>query len=150
MSALPTKLLVAVDGSDQGQAALRMGMELNRCTGAELHVVHVGLISPWTHPDTLSEKQYQRLKEEAEKRLDAEIERADARTVIARAHVRMGRADGEIIALSEELGADLVLMGNRGHGSIERILLGSDSESVVRHAPCSVMVVRDYAEADAR
>ena len=61
---------------------------------------------------------------------------------VAQAHLRMGRADREIAALAEEIGVGLVVMGSRGRGGIRRALLGSVSDSVVRHAHCPVLVVR--------
>jgi nucleotide-binding universal stress UspA family protein len=52
------------------------------------------------------------------------------------------RADEEIIFLVEQVGADLVVMGSRGLGGIRRALVGSVSDSVVRHAHCPVIVMR--------
>ena len=52
-----------------------------------------------------------------------------------------GRADEEIILLAEEIGADLVVMGSRGLRGVRRALIGSVSDSVVRHAHCPVLVV---------
>jgi len=54
----------------------------------------------------------------------------------------MGRADQEVVALAEELGAGLVVMGSRGLGGLRRLLMGSVSDSVIRHAHCPVLVVR--------
>jgi nucleotide-binding universal stress UspA family protein len=48
-----------------------------------------------------------------------------------------------IVGLAEELGAGLIVMGSRGLGRIRRALMGSVSDSVVRHAHCPVMVVRE-------
>jgi nucleotide-binding universal stress UspA family protein len=53
-----------------------------------------------------------------------------------------GRADEEIVALAEEIGAGLIVMGSRGHGRLRRTLLGSVSDAVVRHAHCPVTIVR--------
>ena len=64
------------------------------------------------------------------------------------AHLRAGRPDEEIIALAEEIGAGIVVVGSRGLGGVRRALMGSVSDSVVRHAHCPVMVVR--MEEDAR
>jgi nucleotide-binding universal stress UspA family protein len=61
---------------------------------------------------------------------------------VAGAHLRRGRADEEIVVLAEELGADMVVMGCRGQGGMKRALMGSVSDSVLRHAHCPVLVAR--------
>ncbi len=48
----------------------------------------------------------------------------------------------EIVRLAEELGVGLIVLGSRGVGGVRRALMGSVSDSVVRHAHCPVMVVR--------
>ena len=58
-------------------------------------------------------------------------------------HHASGRPDAEIVALAEEIGAGLIVMGARGVGGIRRALMGSVSESVLRHAHCPVLMVRE-------
>ena len=65
-----------------------------------------------------------------------------ARATVAQAHLRMGRIDKAIVDLAEELEADLVATGSRRLDGMRRALMGSVSNSVVRHAYCPVMVVR--------
>jgi nucleotide-binding universal stress UspA family protein len=65
---------------------------------------------------------------------------------VAGAHLRMGEVALEIVALAEELGVDLIVMGSRGLGGVRRALMGSVSDSVVRHAHCPVLVVRPEKE----
>jgi nucleotide-binding universal stress UspA family protein len=65
-----------------------------------------------------------------------------ARGVVARAHLRVGRPDKEIVGLGEELNVGLIVIGSRGLGGIRRALMGSVSNSVVQHAHCPVFVVR--------
>jgi hypothetical protein len=48
----------------------------------------------------------------------------------------------EIVRVAEEIGTDLIVMGSRGLGGVRRALMGSTSDSVVRHAYCPVLVVR--------
>jgi nucleotide-binding universal stress UspA family protein len=58
----------------------------------------------------------------------------------------MGKVDLEIVALAEELGADLIVMGCRGFRGIRRAIEGSVSDGVIRHARCPVLVVRPEEE----
>jgi nucleotide-binding universal stress UspA family protein len=62
--------------------------------------------------------------------------------VVAGAHLRMGEVAKEVGALAEELEADLIVVGRRGRSTIARAVMGSVSRSVVRHAPCPVVVAR--------
>jgi nucleotide-binding universal stress UspA family protein len=57
-------------------------------------------------------------------------------------HVRIGRPADEILALASEVGADLIIIGSKGVTGIERLMLGSVSEQVVREAKCTVEVAR--------
>ncbi len=61
---------------------------------------------------------------------------------VAQAHLKIGGTVEEIVTLAEETGAGLILLGSRGVGGVGRALMGSVSESVVRHAHCPVLVVR--------
>ena len=143
MPVFPTKILVASDGSDTGRQAIAYAGELAAATRSDLHLVFVGLVSRWTAPDNLSPAQYKRMKDQSQKRLDDEAAWARKNGVeVAKTHLQMGRIDAEIIRLSEKLEAGLVVVGSRGMDAIERILLGNDSESIVRHAHCPVLVVR--------
>jgi nucleotide-binding universal stress UspA family protein len=58
-------------------------------------------------------------------------------------HLGEGRADKEIVRLAEEIGAGRIVMGSRGRGRIRRALMGSVSDSVVRHAHSPVTIVRE-------
>jgi nucleotide-binding universal stress UspA family protein len=67
----------------------------------------------------------------------------EAGGTVVQAHLRMGeRRDQAIVHLADEIGAGLIVMGSRGLGGIRRALMGSVSDSVVRHAHCPVMIVR--------
>ena len=58
----------------------------------------------------------------------------------------LGGAQWEIVDLAEELGVGLVVVGRRGLEGVRRALMGSVSDSVVRHAHCPVLVVRKKGE----
>lgn len=143
MAEYPIKILVATDGSEASDHAIRHAAELFPIVGTELHLVMVGQISHWTHPDTLSPAQLERIRKETEDRIQKEVDKvqkAGVENVIP--HVRLGRVDAEILRLSDELGIGLIVIGSRGMGSLQRMLLGNDAESVVRHSHCGVLVVR--------
>jgi nucleotide-binding universal stress UspA family protein len=141
----PAKILLATDGSEEANVATRIVTALGERTGSEVHVVHVGEI-PFTHyPDRFGYRPplYEEDEREARELLEAQIEKMKgAGAIVAQAHLRLGRADEEIVVLAEELGVDLIAMGSRGLGRISRALIGSVSDSAVRNAHCPVLVVR--------
>ena len=139
--AFPAKILLATDGSEEATLATQTATDLGERTGSELHVVHVGEIPPTHYPDRYEYRAlYEEDEREARQLLEAQIEKIKA--TVAQAHLRIGRADEEVVVLAEELGVDLIAMGGRGLGGVRRALMGSVSDSVVRHAHCPVLVAR--------
>jgi nucleotide-binding universal stress UspA family protein len=151
MSPFASLALLATDGSQEAEHASRMAVELSRALGSELHVTYVEPIPDplaWPESAILNPEDKAQIRERAEEnareRLTREAERIKGMGGrVAEAHARSGRPDAEIVRLAEELGSGLVIVGSRGLGSLKRALLGSVSGSVVRHAPASVLVVRD-------
>jgi nucleotide-binding universal stress UspA family protein len=141
MSIFPTKILLATDGSREAELAAATAAALAKGTDSELHVVHVGPFLPMLFSSM--EDEPARMAREARKTLDGAVGQLEAAGGdVAQAHLRVGGASEEIVALAEELGAGLIVMGNRGRGGVRRALMGSVSDSVVRHAHCPVLVVR--------
>ncbi len=141
MSIFPTKILLATDGSREAELAATTAAALAKGTDSELHVVHVGPFMPMLF--STMEEEPARMAREARKTLDGAVGQLEAAGGdVAQAHLRVGGASEEIVALAEELGAGLIVMGNRGRGGVRRALMGSVSDSVVRHAHCPVLVVR--------
>jgi nucleotide-binding universal stress UspA family protein len=139
----PAKILLATDGSEEANVATQIVTALGERTGSEVHVVHVGEI-PFSHyPDRYGYRAlYEEHEREARERLEAQIEKIKgAGATVAQAHLRLGRADEEIVVLAEELGVDLIAMGSRGLGRVSRALIGSVSDSAVRNAHCPVLIV---------
>jgi len=92
-------------------------------------------------------EQGQQFEQVARQTLDAEVQNVRAvGGTVAQAHLRIGTPAAEIVELAEELGVGLVVVGSRGLGGIRRALMGSVSDSVVRHAHCMVLVVRKEEE----
>jgi nucleotide-binding universal stress UspA family protein len=142
--AFPAKILLATDGSEEATLATQTATDLGERTGSELHVVHVGEIPPTHYPDRHGYRAlYEEDEREARQLLEAQIEKMKAAgATVMQAHLRIGRADEEVVVLAEELGVDLVAMGSRGLGGVRRALMGSVSDSVVRHAHCPVLIAR--------
>ena len=141
MTVFPTRVLLATDGSQDAALATQSAIELCEKTGSELHVAHVGEFLPTLYAYT--EEESAELRDNAQRLLDEEVERIRAvGGQLAQAHLRLGRAAEQIVTLSEELGAGVIVFVGRGLGALRRALLGSVSESVVRHAHCPVFVVR--------
>jgi nucleotide-binding universal stress UspA family protein len=142
----PAKILLAADGSKEAELAASTTADLAKSTGSELHAVTVALEYPYEYAyyDVRHPAEVERHRQEARKILDQQVDRViKGGGSVAKAHLRMGVPEEEIVVLAEELGADLVVLGSKGLGGMRRVLLGSVSDSVVRHAHCPVLVVRD-------
>src|SRR5918995_4551642 len=152
MSIFPTKILLATDGSEEATWAAQTAIDLANKTGSELHVVYADTL-PYSpalyegYPEGVDVGVYvqdasEELMRIGQGRLDEQVRKIKAAGgSVAQAHYRVGRTDAEITALAEEIGAGLIVLGSRGLGGISRTMLGSVSDSVVRHAHCPVMVV---------
>jgi nucleotide-binding universal stress UspA family protein len=154
MTDFPTRILLATDGSEDAAFAARTAVNLANKTGSELHVVYVeeaprrlSTSEPSSFEELIDpefeEKMRQHAQAAASQRLEEQVQKIqEAGGEILQAHPRFGRPDAEIVHLAEELDAGIVVVGSRGVGGVRRALLGSVSDSVVRHAHCPVLVVR--------
>jgi nucleotide-binding universal stress UspA family protein len=152
MSIFPTKVLLATDGSSEASLALTTATDMVQSTNSELHVAYVfptAVQRPFPNPITSRpreelEHELEEAMQQAQNFLDQQVERAKEEGVsVAESHLVRGRPDRELVRLSEEIGAGLIIMGSRGLGGVRRALMGSVSDSVVRHAHCPVMIVRE-------
>ena len=143
MRIFPTTILLATDGSRDAELARTTAVDLANSTNSELHLVTVAPGYPSydiRKPEVLEQLRRQAediLSEQAKK-----VERDGGK--VAEKHLRIAeryRAQ-QIVQVAEDIEASLIVMGNRGLGGIRRALMGSVSDSVVRHAPCPVLVVR--------
>ncbi len=137
MSIFPTKILLATDGSEDAELATTTVAALAKSTGSELHLVNVGVIAPAllapldVEPARVEREVRDVLGEQARK-----VENVGGS--VAQSHVRVGEAAREVVNLAEEIGTGLIAVGSRGRGKAKRMLMGSVSDLVVRHAHCSV------------
>jgi nucleotide-binding universal stress UspA family protein len=138
MSVLPERILLPTDGSEDAVRAAEAASDLAKRSGAELHVVHVWHdVRGFAHDFVKRE-----LKRQGQEILDEQVEgiRASGGEV-AKAHLRKGRTSNQVISLCEEIGAGLLVVGSRGLGTVQRILMGSQSEEIVHHSRVPVLVL---------
>ena len=150
MNYFPTKVLLATDASKDAVKAAQIATAISSVSGSELHVLHVGSTKDF-HVAPGAEQSFSPrssslsdVREKAENTLEEAVKQVEeAGGAVAGTHLRMGDPDDEILRHCEEHGdIGLLVMGSRGLGPIKRRLMGSVSESVVRHARCPVLVAR--------
>ena len=91
MPAVPRTILVATDNSKQSVIAVDWAVALAKSIGAALHVVRVGMLSPWLYPVRLSDRQVKTLEGEAQAALDEAIAQVESSGgTVAGAHLKMG------------------------------------------------------------
>lgn len=138
--------LVPTDFSDSAAHALELAAKVVEPTGSLtlLHVVEVPVV--YSREAPLAELTRD-LDKRATAALDTEVGRIGRRTALpVTPRTRVG-SPGEqtLAALDDDRSIDLVVIGSHGRTGIERVLLGSVAETVVRHARCPVLVARNWA-----
>jgi universal stress protein F len=143
-----TKIIVPVDLADVeiAQPAVQTAVAMAAGSAAQVRLVYVRSILPVTFmeyvPPSFDEKQ----QSEAETNLAALAAKIDLPKDRVSWAVRMGAVYSEVLAEAKSFGADLVVVGSHRPG-MASYLLGSNASTIVRHAPCSVLVVREPASA---
>lgn len=138
------KILVPVDLSDLEIAApaINAAVRLAEWTGAALRLVNIQQILPASYMDYVPPEFDAQQREWAE----AEMKAVHAKVALPPERVsmvvRMGGIYPEILAEAEDCGADLIVIGSH-RPAMSTYLLGSNAKTVVRHAKCSVLVVRE-------
>ncbi|EIM30582.1 universal stress protein [Microvirga lotononidis] len=136
-------ILVPVDLGeiDQAQPAIDKAVELAKMSGGSLRLIYVRAIVPVTYmefmPPTFDDEQ----QGESEKRLAGLAAKVALPSERVSAVVRLGSVYNEVLDEAEQTGADLVVIGSH-RPTMATYLLGSNAATIVRHAKCSVLVVR--------
>ena len=133
MTSLPRRILLrrillATDGSEEAELVAGAAVEFARSTGSELHMVHIKLLSLTPpYPEVLGWREDLGWAErDARELLDEQVKDVeDAGGTVAEIHLRGEQPAEGIVALAEELGAYLIVGGNRGCGGISRALRGA-------------------------
>ena len=141
-------ILVPTDGSAHATAAVELAVEIAACQGATLHLLYVIDELP-EHPDPLPEEVTAELEANAQSIVDeaaAVATEAGADPDAVTASVATGSVPHEIRKRVDEIGADCIAMGTRGHTLLDRNLLGSFTEQLLRSAPVPVLTVQRGGE----
>ncbi len=145
------RILVAYDGSEGAQAALRLGIELAKSAGTELASISIEEHLPRyavsiTEVDEAKEQidaHFRALTKQA--RDWAALEDVDLETIVERGH-----EVEKILAFAREGRVDLLMLGSHGHSRIFQRIVGGTALSLARLAPCSILIARATGAASER
>lgn len=142
MAELFKKILIATDGSKRTQDAVEMGLKIAKDQGSKVYAIYVVDTVTFTSipMDVTWENMYQLLKDEGEEAVKIIKDKAAGTDV--ETHVLEGNPAVEITKYAADNGVDLIVMGTLGKSGIDRILLGSTAEKVIRIAHCPVLVIK--------
>jgi nucleotide-binding universal stress UspA family protein len=146
------KILIATDGAKQSAAAIEMLKRFRLEPSDEIKIVTVVDMAVPMAVDIYGGYMPNTAEIEQSARQNAEQILEDAANAIKKHYegiqlnlsteVLFGSPESRIVEAAREFKADLVVVGSHGYSTWERLLLGSVSDAVVHHVPCSVLVVR--------
>jgi nucleotide-binding universal stress UspA family protein len=139
-------IIVGVDGSDPSRTAVGWAIAEARLRGAKLVAIHAWSYYPSLPADTMDPMLMapdfsEALGKDAERFVQSELERLreEAGDVEIEARAVEGPAASVLVDAAKD--ADLLVLGTRGHGGFSGLLLGSVSQQVSHHAPCTLVLV---------
>lgn len=146
------KILIATDGTKHSRAALDKVADFNLNSNDEINIVSVvdmavpmsvdmygGYVTPTADIEKNVREVAEKILEDAKNHISEQL---NINNININTEILYGSPDSRIVETAEKISADLIIVGSHGYNRWERILLGSVSDSVVHHAPCSVLVVR--------
>jgi nucleotide-binding universal stress UspA family protein len=143
------KVLVPTDGTAKSVKAGRLGFRIARAQGASVTILFVldpRVTSKRSQASNSSAAQIREAMTAEGKSYLAHLEEVAAeQNLTVRRELREGTPYQEILALAEEMGADLIVMGHSEQRGPRRTMRGSVAEKVIRFASCPVLVVSERA-----
>lgn len=140
------QILIATDGSETAKEAADFGIEMIGCTGAKVYALYVIDTTPYRSIplDQIWSKETLDEFEKAGYEATSYVEKiGKAAGVEVESRVLRGHPAEKIVSFAEDNNIDMIIVGSLGKSGYERVLLGSVSEKVVRHARVPVLVVRE-------
>lgn len=135
------EILLASDGSEAAEAATDHALRLAENFDATLRVVYVLDVGE-PSPDLDDTAEHPELRDKRERALNHPAERAERAGVTATTDAVRGPPSDALVTYAREEGLDLIVMGTHGRSGLDRVLVGSVAEHVVRNAPVPVVTVR--------
>jgi nucleotide-binding universal stress UspA family protein len=145
------QILIATDGSETANEAADFAIEMFGCSGAKVYAVYIVDTTPYRSVslDKIWSKETLDEFERAGHEATSYIENAGKTAgVEVETRVLKGHPAEKIVTFAEDNNIDMIVVGSLGKGGYEKVLLGSVSEKVVRHAKVPVMVVRERHKSD--
>lgn len=150
-------ILIATDGSKHSQKAVEEAAKFGFPPGSEIKIISVsetilpvnmdiyagGIAPPTAELEKIASENALKILDSARRKM---LETFSERDFFITTEVLYGSPESKIVETAEKMKADLIIVGSHGYNTWERLLLGSVSDSVVHHAPCSVLVVRSLKE----
>ena len=132
-------ILAAVDLSPISRAVVETAVSASGARAIELHLLHVLQPRP---PELAATIHFTTVVEHSKTQLDEltrDLSESVERVII---QIRTGEAEVEIAQLASDIDADLIVVGTHGYKGVDRFLLGSVAEALVRNSPCPVLTYR--------
>ena len=148
---IPGRILIATDFSDCSAEALEYAVLLAKHFGADLYLFHAFEALPYKVPAEASSVRpgafewLRTLKEEEEKRLEQLVGEVHRKGVKVHPIFKEGVPFRKISEAAKEVEADLIVLGTHGRTGLDRLMMGSVAERVVRGAPCPIFLVKPNA-----
>ena len=124
-------IVVGTDGSVTASRAVDQAIELAAVCGATLHLVHAWDVSP----------AMARVEDDGSEVLEATAAIAAEAGVVVETHIVRSDPADALVTVARAVGADLLIVGNRGMSGIQRLLLGSVANRISHHSPCTLLIV---------
>lgn len=148
------KILITTDGSSHSEKAVETALQFAFPSGSEIKIISVtetpppvtldvygsSLIQPSAKLEQVARENALQILENSRKKL---LENFKSANIKIMTEVLYGTPESEIVEAAKKMNADLIIVGSHGYNTLERLFLGSVSDAVVHHAPCSVLVVRN-------
>ena len=135
-------IVIATDGTEYINKAIDAGLEIAELTGSTVHAIYVTdspSVSPTSSEWEMVEKN---IKKEVDNAMKYIREETKKRNILLKEVSVEGNPAPEIINYSNVINADLIVVGATGKKTLDRFVLGSVSEKIVRNAKTKVLVVK--------